>query len=349
MTCGTDNHAGAASRADFDRVMNWITSHGMIPWLKMVPIAGSDSVINGVRQDLFCPPWTGAADQNLPMYKSIADELRATGYSGPVVFEMNNESQYACATGVWGQPNSGALGVAKRIGEHYAQTGPQLKAYAQGLGFSEVVVGDEMGESFGAAWGSPTTCTADVSKAFGWSCGYQPRTVDEFNTAVHDAGQPAPDFVSAHFYLHAPAFYSGAPYESSLGDPASAADDDNYIYAYVRNWAVQTRAHLNTVWGATAGNQVRLSISEYGLGASNSGGTWSGWTTPGRPGQFLNGWLSMLRGNGVLTGPSGTAYWQATLFCDACNSDTSTDKYYNYIRKDGTLTGWYGNFLAFTP
>lgn len=339
-TCGTDHHAGTLAKADFNKVVQGITTTDQaVLWLKMVPIA--DDTIGTVKGDVFCPPWTGSASGNLPMYKALLAQVKAAGYTGPIVLESNNEMEYACWK-TWkaqGAPITGAgsVGVSKRIGQHFAQTMPALKAYARTLGFSDVVVGGYIGIGGGPGWGQ--TCTPS-SAVFGYTCGYSTRWVDEFNNAVHtayvnNANNPdyIPDFESIHAYPHSPDFSQTAGY----------AFDDNIAYAYYRNWLVKTRARVNAIWGATIGNQVLFSISEWAPGINNSGGTWSGWTTSGAPEAFIAGWFKMLRGNGVTTG-AGTAFWNANLFVMASESDTGTNRYYNWIHKDGTVPSWYQTF-----
>jgi hypothetical protein len=340
MTCGLDNHTGTIHRADFDTVVHAVQNDGAVLWLKMVPIA-SDT-INGINGSVFCPPWTGDASGNLPMYKAVVAEVRTAGYAGPLVIESNNEMEYACWK-FWqsqGAPITGAgsVGVSKRIGEHYAATMPALKTYAETLGFSQVVVGGYIGVGGGPQWGQ--SCTADATKPFGYACGYQSRWVTEFNTAVHSAyvaagNDPAyiPDFEAIHSYGHSPDFSSAAGYEF----------DDNICFAYYRNWLTQTHAVIGSVWGA---NDVKLSLSEWNAGSSNSSGTWSGWTTAGRPEQFYAGWYQMLRGDGN-TGPDGTAYWNSNLFLIAGNSDTGSGRFYNWIHQDGSVPSWYATIRDF--
>ena len=340
MTCGSDNHAGTMSRASFDQAVQGIanTDHAAL-WLKMVPIAAD--TIGTINGTVFCPPWTGDASGNLPMYKSVLAEAATAGYSGPIVIESNNEMEYACSA-KWKAEGaaisgSGSVGVSKRIGEHFAATMPALKAYARGLGFSQVVVGGYIGAGGGTNWGQ--ACTVDATKPYGYNCGYSTRWVDEFNTAVHDAYVAAgssnsdyiPDFEAIHAYPHSPDFSSSPGYEF----------DDNIALAYYRNWIIQSRARVDQTWGGTVGDQIRFSISEFSAGSSNSSGTWSGWSTAGRPEAFYTGWYGMLRGDGNLT---GTRYWNCNMFEIASNSDTGSGRYYNIIRADATVPSWYATF-----
>jgi hypothetical protein len=192
MTCGRDNHAGTVARTDFNAVIQGITqTDNAVLWLKMVPIA-RDTIANGVNGAIFCPPWTGAADGNLPMYKQVIAQVKNAGYLGPLVIESNNEMEFACYK-YWqsqGAPISGggSVGVSKRIGEHYAATMPALKAYARGLGFSDLVVGGYIGVGGGTEWGQ--ACTRDSSQVFGYACGYSTRWVREFNVAVQPGLHP---------------------------------------------------------------------------------------------------------------------------------------------------------------
>jgi hypothetical protein len=346
MTCGRDNHAGTVARTDFNAVIQGITqTDNAVLWLKMVPIA-RDTIANGVNGAIFCPPWTGAADGNLPMYKQVIAQVKNAGYLGPLVIESNNEMEFACYK-YWqsqGAPISGggSVGVSKRIGEHYAATMPALKAYARGLGFSDLVVGGYIGVGGGTEWGQ--ACTRDSSQAFGYACGYSTRWMREFNVAVHSAYVASgynpdfiPDFEAIHAYNHSPDFSSQAGYEF----------DDRIVYSYYRNWLIKSRAVLNSVWPTAIGANIRFSLSEWNAGSSNTTGSWTGWTTPGRPEQFFSGWYEMLRGNGVTTG-SGTAYWNSNLFVMASNSDTGTGRYYNWIRKDGSVPSWYHTIKAYS-
>jgi hypothetical protein len=345
MTCGNDNHTGTIARSDFDAAVRGITTtDNAVLWLKMVPIASDTiGVISGTR---FCPPWTGAADHNLPMYKKVIAEVKTAGYTGPLVIESNNEMEYACSK-LWqsqGAPisSAGSVGVSRRIGQHYAATMPALKAYARSLGFSDVVVGGYIGVGGGPGWGQ--ACNPDATKPFAYACAYSTRWVSEFNTAVHAAyvssgGNPdyIPDFESIHAYPHSPDFSSAPGY----------GFDDKIAFAYYRNWIAKSRAVADGVWGATIGDDIRFSISEWSAGSANSSGTWSGWTTRGRPDQFFSGWYQMLRGDGNTTG-TGSAYWSANLFVTASESDTGTSRYYNIIRKDGSVPAWYSTFKDYS-
>jgi hypothetical protein len=228
--------------------------------------------------------------------------------------------------------SAGSPGVSRRIGEHYAATMPALTSYATGLGFAQVVVGGYLGTGGGPGWGQP--CRPNRAEPYGYACRYDPRWVDEFNTALKDAGVAPPDFESIHAYPHSPDFSSSPGYEF----------DDDIGYAYYRNWNIQTRAVLESIWGRKAGSRIRLAISEWNAGAAESGGTWSGWTTPGRPARFYRGWLSMLRGDGRRPTGDSARYWEATAFEIASNSDTAADRYYNLIRADGSTPAWYATF-----
>lgn len=344
MVCGNDHHTGTILRSDFRKAVQGITvdAHAAL-WLKMVPIS-EDALAGAPVGTVFCPSWSDDAtlDDNLPQYKAVLDEVKAAGYTGPVVVESNNEMEYVCWK-IWksqGAPisSAGSVGVSDRIGDHYAATMPALKAYGRSLGFSQIIVGGYIGVSGGPEWGQ--ACTASSTGPFGYSCGYSSRWINEFNNSVHNAylangSNPdyIPDFESIHAYPHGQDFTLTNGYEF----------DDNIIYSYYRNWLVQSRPLLNNIWGSAVGNNIRFSISEWNAGESNSSGTWSGWTTPGRPGQFYDGWYNMLRGDGNTTG-SGTRYWNANLFLIAGNSDTGSGRFYNIIRQDGTVPDWYYNY-----
>lgn len=337
MTCGSDHHTGTITRADFDHAVRGITrTDRAVLWLKLPPV--TDGRIGAVDGTVFCPPWTGDAAGNRPFYKATLAEVRSAGYAGPIVIESSNEMEHACWR-TWrsqGAPvtSAGSPGVSRRIGEHYAATMPALTSYATGLGFAQVVVGGYLGTGGGPGWGQP--CRRDRAEPYGYACGYDPRWVDEFNTAIKAAGVAPPDFESIHAYPHSADFSSSPGYEF----------DDDIAYAYYRNWNVRTRAVLESIWGRRAGSRIRLAISEWNAGAAEPSGTWSGWTTPGRPEQFYRGWLSMLRGDGRRTTGSSGRYWEATAFEIASNSDTATDRYYNLIRADGSTPAWYATFKA---
>jgi hypothetical protein len=281
------------------------------------------------------------------------NEMHNAGWTGGLIIELSNEMYFDCTSGtngVWDVQSGtnlggGSIGVSKRVGEHYAANAPSLKTYAQSLGFSQVVIGDDIGVPGGAQWGQ--SFVVDVNGPYGYTWTYQNRWIDEFNNAVFTAGVAAPDFEAWHAYPHSSDNYTAAPYESSLGDPASATDDDQIIYSYFRGQIQRYRQRVDAIWGASAGDQVRFSISEGSPGVDNSSGTWAGWTTTGRPEQFLDGWLNMLKGDGNMTG-TGTRYWEFTLFCDACNA-SSPGRFYDIIYPDGTVPSWYSTWKNFTP
>jgi hypothetical protein len=332
LRCGSDHHRGTIRRSDFDHAVHGITvTDRAALWLKMVPIAAD--LDNGT---VFCPPWRGDARGNLPFYEAQLAEVRAAGYRGPLIIEPNSEMDVACWRTWRGQgariAGAGSVGVAKRIGEHYAANAPGLRSYAESLGFSQVVMGDYIGVGGGPRWGQ--TCRVDVSKPYGYACRYQARWIDEFNTAVISAGVAPPDFESIHAYPHSSDF-AGPPY----------AFDDNIAYAYYRNWIIRSRARVVAMWGPAVGNKIRFSISEWNAGSSNSGGAWSGWRATGQPDVFYRGWLHMLAGDGVVTG-FGTRYWSANVFLIAGNDDAGSSRYYNIIRQDGSTPPWYDTFSA---
>jgi hypothetical protein len=380
-TCGSDNHTGTWSRTSFDTAIsniknNITTPAGGVLWLKMLPIAGDYPTTSIGRS--FCPPWTGTIDDtnsNIAAYKDLVYETYQAGYTGRLVIELFNEEYYACtknlpgqpASGVWDQQagtelGGGSVGVSERVGDHFAAVAPALKSYARSLGFTQVVLGADFGVPGGISWGQ-TNWAADASAPWGYrwgnadgTCGtncFQPRWIDGFNNhvkAVYDANPNAdliPDFEAVHTYVHSLDNYLSAPYESSI--TGSATEDDKVLYSYFRNWILKSRARVEAIWGATIGDQIRFAFSEGSPGSSNSTGTWGGWTTAGRPGQFLTGWFEMLKGttyggNGQMTGPNSTRFWEFTWFCLSCNSDTSADKYYDLIHQDGTTPDWYTDY-----
>jgi hypothetical protein len=355
-TCGSPSHAGTISRSDFDLTIQRIRDNlrPTMLWFKLLPTS-SDYPSTAIAQS-FCPPWTGDASGNLPMYEDQVNEIKTAGWTGPLAIEMSNEMYFACTAGSNGpwdvqsgtNLGGGSVGVSNRVGQHFAATAGPLKTYAQGLGFSQVVVGDDIGVPGGAQWGQTfSACTVGPTCPYGWSWTYSTRWIDEFNNGDKNAGGIVPDFEAWHSYVHSPDNYAAAPYESTLGDPASVTDDDQILYAYVRGQIGKYRTEVNAIWGATAGDAIRFAISEGAAGAANSGGSWSGWTNGTRAPDFYAGWLTALAGDGTLTG-TGTRYWEFTDFCDACNT-SSPGNNYDVIKPDGTVSNYYATFQNFTP
>jgi hypothetical protein len=329
---------GTIRRADFDHAISGIvhTLHA-IPWITLLPVIGAESI--GTKPGtVFVPPLDDLG-RDLAIHEAVLAEVRKV-YGGPIIIESDNEGEYDSYK-VWGFANAGSVGVSKALGDKYVATMPALKKYARDvLGFSQVVTVGYVGVAGGPGWGQ--AITRDSSSPYGYACDYQPRWVDEFNTEVQkacaahgDDPDYVPDVESIHAYPHSPDF----------SDKAGYSFDDNMAYAYYRNWLVQSRARLDAIWGATIGSRIRFSISEWNAGANNSDGTWSGWATPSRVQGFYAGWLHMLQGNGVTTGP-GTRYWQAGVFELGSESPTGYGRYYNLIREDGTTPAWYSTFKA---
>jgi hypothetical protein len=283
--------------------------------------------------------------RDLEIHKAILAELRKV-YGGPIIIESDNEGEYDCWR-AWGFSSASAPGVSAALGRKYAAIMPALKKYARDvLGFSEVVSVGYIGVPGGPGWGQKVT--PEASKPYGYACQYEPRWIDEFNTAVRAAylahgSDPdyIPDAESVHSYAHGPDF-EGAP---GFGAKGTYEFDDNIAYAYFRNWIIQSRRRLEAIWGATVGARIRLSISEWNAGANNSEGTWSGFSTPARVQAFYAGWLHMLAGDGRTTG-AGTRYWHASVFELASESSTGYGRFYNLIRKDGSTPAWYETFKA---
>jgi hypothetical protein len=362
MTCGSDNHAGSLLRADFDNAIRGITSPAAlnaIPLIKMNPI--SDDMINGVDGSVFCPPWTGDASGNLPLYREILNQVR-TVYNGPIIIESSNEMESACL-GVWQRQGArissiGSIGVSKRIGEHFAATMPELKQYARDLGFSDVVVIGYIGNGGGPGWSSnystfcrPVNFMDPANFPYNFNCGFDSRWVDEFNDAVKMAYDRAPvaskayyipDGISIHAYPH------GRDFEPGPGEPGydNYNFDDRIVYSYYHTWNKQARSRLNAIWGPAIGAQILLAISEWNAGVARSDSDhWIGWDNPAMIQSFYAGWFDMLQGNGVTTG-SGTRFWQATNFCLACNADFRAPNpnwpgKYNVINRNGTYNPQY--------
>jgi len=350
MTCGTDNHVGSLSRANFDAAINGIVNNlHAVPFIKMLPITKGalGTVTNGA---VFCPP-TGNLSMNLPLYEAVAAEVHNV-YAGPIAFESSNEAEFDCSA-AWGFTGAGAVGVSQTIGNMYAATMPALKKYARDtLGLSDVRVVGYIGVGGGTQWGQ--TCTVDATKPYGYNCTYGARWIDEFNNAVHTAYVNAgsdPDYVpdaeSIHAYPHSTDFDPG-PGQTGYDNYAF---DDNIAFAFYRNWITQSRAHVDTAWGATIGDQIRFSISEWNAGVSRTTTDhWLGWETPSAVQSFYDGWLHMLQGDGSLTG-TGTRYWEASNFEIASNADfvapsTNWPGKYNLINNDGTTSPQYDTFKA---
>jgi len=348
--------AGEVSRANFRNAIGGITNNlKCIPWVKMLPI--SLQAIETKTGERWIPPWTGTIPSIwLDTYKAVLTELRQV-YSGPVIIESHNEMHYN-AWSVWrdrdgaldtstGLPLTGAgnTGISKRIGEHWAQTMPELKRYCRDvLRFSRVFVGGEVGVSGGSGWGQ--SITPDGGQPYGYAAGYQTRWVDEFNTAIktaYDAAPAAdkplyiPDFESIHCYPHSPDF---------TAESAIYQFDNNKAFAYYRQWIQSSRARVNLIWGSTIGNQILFANSEGTAGFSNDSGIWTGWQTAGQPEDWFSGWFQMMQGDGVMTG-SGTRYWANIIFAIATDADgtagtaNSSSRYYNWIHFDGTVKSWY--------
>jgi hypothetical protein len=221
---------------------------------------------------------------------------------------------------------------------------PALVKYARDtLHFSQVATVGYIGVAGGTNWG--TSCTANAASPYGYACGYTSRWIDEFNAEVQSAyvshGND-PDYIpnaeSIHAYCHSNDFASN-PFTF----------DDNICFAYYRNWIVQSRAHLNTTWGAAIGNNIRFSMSEWNAGSCATASTncWSGWSNPSAVQSFYAGWLGMLRGDGNTTA-TGTRYWAANVFEIASNSDAGPGGYYNIIRQDGSTPAWYDTFKSYS-
>lgn len=342
-TCGGDDHVGTETRSNLDAAIIGITrTLHAVPWMSLLPITSGaiGTVPNG---SVFCPPWTGDANGNIPMYEAQLKEI-ATVYKGPIILESSNEMQSDCWQ-KWkaqGAPitSGGSPGVSRRLGEVYALTMPVLKAYARALGFSRVVTVGYIGVGGGTNWGQ--SCTPNRSATYGYTCRYQSRWIDEFNVAVHAAYVHSgydPDYIPFAESIHA------YPHSSDFGAPPSYEFDDNIAFAYYRNWIESSRAQVRAIWGTTLGNNVRFAISEWNAGVAKASDTWSGWATPSRVQSFYTGWFKMLQGDGNTTS-GGTRYWAANCFEVASNSDNGSEAFYNLINQDGSTPAWYTTFVT---
>ena len=339
-TCGRDNHSGSLSQSTYQSAISGIvnTDHA-VPWLKMVPITsgGIGSVQNG---SVFCPSVSNLG-MNLAMEKQVLAATAAV-YRGPIVIESSNEAEYDCA-GFWGFSSAGAPGVSTDIGKMYAATMPALVQYARQLGFADVVTVGYIGVNGGPQWGDP--CTASSGSPYGYNCNPPGMWVDEFNQAVlaayrshRDKADYIPDVESVHSYCHSTDFA-----------PNPFTFDNNECYAFQREWLTNARGQVDSIWGSRIGASIRFAVSEWQAGACDSypSDCWSGFNATGDPvGSYVDGFLSMLPGNGVTTG-TGTAYWAANLFELASNgSGTQGPGAYNVINADGSTPPWYANFEA---
>jgi hypothetical protein len=340
-TCGRDNHVGSLSQSTYQSAISGIvnTDHA-VPWLKMVPITsgGIGSVPNG---SVFCPSLSNLS-MNLAMERQVLAATAAV-YKGPIVIESSNEAEYDCAA-YWGFGSAGSSGVSTDIGEMYAATMPALIEYARSLGFSDVVSVGYIGVNGGPQW-SGQPCTPSRGYAYEYNCHVPTLWVDQFNQAVlaaYRANGNNPDYIpdveSVHSYCHSNDFATN-PFTF----------DNNECYAFQREWLTSSRGQVNSIWGKTIGNNIRFAVSEWQAGACDSypSDCWSGFNATGNPvGSYVDGFLSMLAGNGVTTG-TGTAYWAANLFELASNgSGTQGPGAYNVINADGSTPPWYANFEA---
>ena len=333
-----NGNPGTISRTDFDNAIRGITvTLHAVPWISLLPVIGAEKIDTKLGT-VFVPPLSNLG-RDLAIHKAILAEVRKV-YGGPIIVESDNEGEYD-SWRKWGFSSDGAVGVSKALGDKFAATMPALKKYARDvLGFSQVVTVGYVGVPGGPGWDQAVTPNA--SKPYGYASEYRARSIDEFNKAVQAAyaahgNDPdyIPDAESVHAYPHSPDFTDKAGYEFP----------DNMAYAYYRNWIVQSRSHVEQIWGPAIGSQIRFSISEWSAGANNSDGTWSGWHTPSRVQAFYNGWLHMLRGNGATTG-AGTRYWHASAFELASESPTGLGAFYNLIRENGSVPAWYYTFKA---
>lgn len=311
MTCGTDNHAGTATKANFDSAINGIINNlGAVPIIKLEPIAGSDT-INGINQSVFCPPTNNLA-MNLPMDEAIV------AYAGNRVhlYESTNEGEYDCAS-TWGYPSAGSAGVSTILGEHFAQNMPALKKYARGLGINIKTIG-YIGVAGGVGWGQ--TCTTP-----------RLRSIDEFNNAAYQAYVNAgndPDYIPDAESIHSYPFPSDFPETSSV----------ECVYQYYKLFIQDWRQELVNIWGPTIGNQIKLADTEWEAGQLS----WSQWSNPSAVESFDDGWIKyVLQGQALPDASVGTTerLWAANLFDDATDNDN-----YDFIKPDGTTQPWYDTF-----
>jgi hypothetical protein len=329
---------GTIRRSDFDRAIRGIvnTLHA-VPFFTLLPVIDAEK-IDTKPGTVFVPPLDNLG-RDLAIHEAILKEI-STVYKGPIIIESDNEGEYDSYK-KWGFADAGSAGVSRALGDKFALTMPALKKYARDvLGFSQVVTVGYVGVAGGPGWGQAVR--RDPGKPYGYACEYRARSIDEFNAAVHNAyvahgDDPyyIPDVESVHSYAHDPDFSDKAGYEFN----------DNMVYAYFRNWLVQSRRHLDATWGSSIGGNIRFSISEWNAGANNTDGTWSGWKTPRRVQSFYKGWLRMLQGNGTTTG-AGTRYWSANCFELASESPTGYGRFYNLIRENGSTPAWYKTFKA---
>lgn len=358
MTCGSDGHTGTLSRADFrTKIAGIKAQHQDLVWLKLLPI--SSDTIGTVDGKVFCLPYTDA-DANyateLTRAKDTAkaqiDEIYNAGYAGTLYLESSNEMEFNCTkgtTGPWDVDSGvnlggGTVGVSKRIGELYAALMPDVLTYAKTKGFKEVLSVGYMGVMGGPGWSgtASTYCTVDGTKTYGYACGFSARWVDEFNQALVTAGVSAPDIESVHQYAHGGDFDCGPGGTNCLTGTSYDGYDfnDNIVFSFDDNWETQARARLVNYWGSTVGNAIKLSISEWNAGVSiSSGNMWTGWSTASMVESFYTNYLQALEDIG---------FYNANLFCVACNSDTGIPGNYNIIKKDASVPAWYDEFKLYS-
>ena len=355
MTCGSDGHTGTLSRSTFDSAIQGLTVNGEIPWIELPPVTAGTLNLNGtnIAGTKFCPPGNGSNwGMNLTLDEAIVDEIGAHGgaggsaYTGPVILESSNEGEFDCYA-TWGFSSAGAVGVSKNLGDMYVATMPALLAHARSAdSFSSVTPVGYIGIGGGPQWGTSMACTVSSGSYGGYTCGYNSRWVNEFNTevqAAYAAHGNSSDYLPAAESIHA--YCHGGDFSTQA---ASYAFDDGQCQAYYRNWITQARSGVSGIWGSATGNGMLFAISEWNAGiCPSSTNCWSGWGTSGAPGSFYDKWLNMLQGNGATTGSAGTRYWDANLFEVASNTDgTVGPDNYNVIKTDGTTPAWYDNFKA---
>jgi hypothetical protein len=229
----------------------------------------------------------------------------------------------------------------------YAETVPLLKTYAEGKGvFAAVYTEGYIGVPGGPMWaGTPSTfCTPDVTKPYGWACGFSNRWIEEFLSSLDAHSTAYPNEVTTHIYVHGPDMDCGSGSVCSYGGTSyDGYDFDSKMgYAYFDNWAAQVQAAL----AAHGHSEVKVGIGE-GQGGVSRSDAWCGWantctvdTNGPTPDSFLTGWLGMLKAEGFHT---------FNLFLVAGNSDSGTGGSYNWVRQDAGEGPGYTAFRTFVP
>lgn len=260
----------------------------------------------------FTPPYGDDTQlaQNLDTYKAIVAQAGRRCR----IYESTNEMEYVGwefwkKQGASAMGSGGSVGVSTMLGKHYGANMPALKKYARTLGFEIACMG-YMGIGGGFNWGNTVLAP-------------NTRTPTEFHTAVkaaYDASGGDPDYIPDAVSIHAYPHTSGGG--GDFGSSATLAD----IISYHDNWVTSTRSIMNTIWGSTIGNNIKLAVSEWNAGDTG----WTGFSSSAVD-DFYDAWLDMLRRND---------FWMANCFALASNGTEP----YDMVKEDGTTRRQYAIF-----